>query len=104
MFDLRFVGDNYYDKQFQTDMLKTRIKHENGFYIPNATFHQYSLIYHAIIHKQKISSTYIKIFKKYGIKDDELNRKRLKIILDKFMKDKQYSYCKPEPSVGYFIN
>ena len=104
MFDLRFVGDNYYDKQFQTDMLKTRIKHENGFYIPNATFHQYSLIYHAIIHKQKISSTYIKIFKKYGIKNDELNRKSLKIILDKFMKDKQYSYCKPEPSVGYFIN
>ena len=35
----------------------------------------YSLIYHAIIHKPKISSTYLKVFKQYGLKDSEINKK-----------------------------
>ena len=64
--------------------------------------HLYSLIYHAIIHKRKISKTYIKVFKQYGLKDSEMNKKDLKIKLDIFMKKNGYTYCRPEPSVGYF--
>ena len=104
LFDFRSVGDNYYDKKLQEDMLNTREKHPNGFYIPNKEMHLNSLIYHAVIHKTKISNTYIKIFKEYGIKDHKINKKDLMIILDSFMKKKGYSYVKPEPSVGFFIS
>ena len=84
LFDFRSTGDNYYDKKLQQDMLNTRIKHQNGFYIPNKEMHLYSLIYHAIIHKPKISNTYIKVFKEYGLHDSEINKKSLKNKLDIF--------------------
>ena len=102
LFDFRSVGDNYYDKKLQQDMLNTRIKHPNGFYIPNKEMHLYSLIYHAIIHKPKISSTYLKVFKQYGLKDSEINKNNLKNLLDVWLQQKGYSYFKPEPSVGFF--
>ena len=101
--DIRYLGDNFYDKKLEQDMLDTRIKHQNGFYIPNKEMHMYSLIYHAIIHKSKISSTYLKVFKQYGLKDSEINKKNLKNKLDTWLQKKGYSYCKPEPSVGYFL-
>lgn len=101
--DIRYLGDNFYDKRLEQDMLDTRIKHQNGFYIPNKEMHLYSLIYHAIIHKPKISSTYLKVFKQYGLKDSEINKKNLKNKLDAWLQQKGYSYCKPEPSVGYFL-
>jgi hypothetical protein len=103
LFDFRSVGDNYYDKNFQIKMLNTRIKHPNGFYIPNEENHFYSLIYHSIIHKSNISSTYINVFKKYGLKDSELTKKTLKNKLDIFMEKNGYSYVKPEKSVGFFL-
>ena len=101
--DIRYLGDNFYDKKLEQDMLDTRIKHPNGFYIPNKEIHLYSLIYHAIIHKRKISSTYLKVFKQYGLKDSEINKNNLKNKLDTWLQKKGYSYCKPEPSVGYFL-
>ena len=42
-FDLRFVGDDYYDIKFEKDILNDRIIN-NGFYVPNDYFHFYSLI------------------------------------------------------------
>jgi hypothetical protein len=101
--DIRYIGDNFYDKKLQQDMLNTRIKHPKGFYIPNKEMHLNSLIYHAIIHKSKISHTYLKVFNKYDIKDNEINKKNLKNKLDNWMQKKGYSYCKPESSVGYFL-
>ena len=101
--DIRHIGDNFYDKKFQEEMLNARIKHPNGFYIPNRENHLYSLIYHAIIHKPNISPTYTKVFKEYGLKDSEINKTDLKNKLDKFMNENGYAYCKPEPSVGYFL-
>ena len=103
LFDLRSLGDNYYDIKLQQDMLDTRVKHPSGFYIPNKEMHLYSLIYHAIIHKKIISDTYINVFKQYGFEDSEINRLSLKNKLDKWLEEKNYSYCKPEPSVGYFV-
>ena len=76
LFDFRFVGDNYYDKKLQEKMLNTRIKHPNGFFTPNNEMHLYTLIYHAIIHKQKISHTYTKVFKQYGIDEKDINKKK----------------------------
>lgn len=103
LFDFRFVGDNYYDTKLEQDMLDTRIKHPNGFFIPNPEIHLYTLIYHAIIHKPKISATYLKTFKDYGLEDSKINKKDLKSKLDDWFHKKRYSYCKPEPSVGYYL-
>ena len=103
LFDFRSVGDKYYDKKLQQDMLDTRIKHKNDFYIPNKEMYLYSLIYHVIIHKPNISLTYLKIFNQNGLKDHEINKKNLKNKLDTWLQKKGYSYCNPEPSVGYFL-
>ena len=61
-FDIRYVGDNYYDKNWEIALLKTKVKHEKGFYTPDDLSLFYSLIYHALIHKQYISEDYIKQF------------------------------------------
>ncbi|MAX05023.1 MAG: hypothetical protein CMD19_00955 [Flavobacteriales bacterium] len=61
-FDIRYVGDNYYDKSWEIELLKTKVKHEKGFYIPDNLNLFYSLIYHALVHKQYISEDYIKQF------------------------------------------
>ena len=104
LFDFRSIGDNYYDEKFQRDMLNSRRIHPNGFYIPNPEMHLHSLIYHAIIHKSKISQTYLEVFLNYGLNKSEINKPLLKRMLDFFMKEKGYVYCKPEPSVGFHIN
>ena len=101
--DIRYLGDNFYDKKLQQNMLDTRIKHENGFYIPNKEMHLYTLIYHSIIHKKNISPRYAKVLKEYDLKDSEINKNYLRNKLNIFMKNNGYSYVKPEPTVGYFI-
>lgn len=65
-------------------MVNNRIKHENDFYIPNPEYHLNSLIYHAIIHKPKISNTYIKVFKQYGSTNENINKKNLKVMYENF--------------------
>ncbi|MFN3295952.1 glycosyltransferase [Caldimonas sp.] len=57
-FDFRFVGDGYYEKRWQTEMLERRTLHEGGFFVPCAGDHFYSLLYHALIHKPRISDEY----------------------------------------------
>lgn len=102
LFDFRFIGDNYYDIQFQKDMMASRIPHHN-LYIPNKCYHIFSLIYHAIIHKPAISDTYTSVFMSYGIERQDINKPFLKVVLDTFMNNHNYKYVKPEPSVGFFI-
>ena len=67
-FDIRYVGDNYYDKNWETELLKSKIKHKKGFYIPNSINLFYSLMYHALIHKPHISEDYFKQFIDLSIK------------------------------------
>jgi hypothetical protein len=103
-FDLRFVGDNYYDIDFQKDMLKSKVFNENGFYTPNQHYHFYSLLYHAYIHKHNIKDAY-----KLTLADltesmsanyfnDESNVSK---ILRKFLNENDYKIVKPEPSVVF---
>lgn len=56
-FDLRFKGDNYYDINWQEDILSTRIR-ENFYYRPSAVHYYYSLLYHALLHKAKFGPDY----------------------------------------------
>jgi hypothetical protein len=56
-FDIRFVGDNYIDSNWENDMLNRKIihnlKNDVKIYIPNKQDEIYSLIYNIIIQKPK---------------------------------------------------
>lgn len=60
-FDLRHIGDNYYCEKWEMLLINDRKKHKY-FYIPNEGMYFYSLLYHALVHKNNISSDYIDEF------------------------------------------
>jgi hypothetical protein len=100
-FDIRYVGDNYYDKNWEIELLKTKVKHAKGFYIADNLNLFYSLIYHALIHKKHISEDYIKQFLALSIKLN-LNFKvcnlidtNLLDILSSYMSEHNYDIVAP---------
>lgn len=105
-FDLRHVGDNYLDKQWQLDILKRREKWmDTGIFVPSEEDHLYSIIYHAIIQKPSISQTYVNVMKSLGKYTDAQARdkKFLRMRLDSFMKNHGYKMVKPmDVTVGYY--
>jgi hypothetical protein len=58
IFDIRFVGDGYFDRQWQADVLERRQLSENGIYVPNRRDYFETLAYHALAHKRELSSDY----------------------------------------------
>ena len=99
LFDFRHVGDQYYDRAFQVDMLQQRRRYQM-FYVPTRENHLFSLLYHSLVHKRVLSPTYERVFSRYGL---PLNRQWLRELLNRFMQARGYAYVRPEPSVGYFV-
>lgn len=58
--DWKHSDDIYYDKRWYENILKNRVIHKNGFYVPSLEDYFYSLFYHAVFHKKKISDDYRK--------------------------------------------
>ena len=56
-FDVRSVGDNYYDEKWSRDILRSR-QLSKGLYIPSVDNYFFSLIYHALLHKTGITQEY----------------------------------------------
>lgn len=56
-FDLRYIGDNYYDVNWQKDILSERIK-EEFYYRPTDSHYYFSLLYHALLHKPRFGADY----------------------------------------------
>ena len=105
--DLRSVGDDYYYKNWQIEILKTRIFHEKKFYIPSDENYFFSLVYHVLIHKIEISSDYYyktaEIFKKFISKDEEkLNFTYYFEMLENFLKKNNYEYVRPKDFSVFF--
>ncbi len=100
MMDIRYVGDNYYCKQFESDMLTTKkFDSSRGIWIPNQEYHKYGLIYHALIHKYSISNTYKNAFSSMGYSLNQLPK-----VLTSWMTVKDYNFVKPnDMSVAYNI-
>lgn len=100
LFDIRYVGDRYYDQKWSKDILKRRILSNNGFYTPSLEDYFYSLLYHAIIHKSKLSDEYMKKISSMANElkireiqeEGDLNSIKLKKILDNYMKKMGYTY------------
>lgn len=55
--DLRSVGDGYYCRKWQQELLERRVLH-NGFYVMCPEDYFYSLIYHAVLQKPYLSDDY----------------------------------------------
>ena len=96
-FDLRFIGDDYYDEKWQIDMLKSRTLYKN-FYIPEKENYLNSLLYHALIHKKEIHPSYSAIFNSFNLPKE---RDQKWYLLNSFMKSKEYIITRPEPSVFF---
>jgi hypothetical protein len=108
LFDLRFVGDNYYDIELQKAMLGMRVLHPQQFFIPHQTVWLYSILYHALVHKKHISTTYLEHFKSAGLithiesGDNADQRAVLFSHLSDFMSANGFTYVTPhDKSVGF---
>lgn len=106
-FDIRHVGDNYLDKQWQQDILERSVVFHSGIRVPSEEDHLYSLIYHAIIQKPKISKSYVEVMAALGnfphskAKDKTFLREKL----DSFMDRYGYKMVQPQDeTVGYYTS
>ncbi len=58
--DVRKVGDSYYDEKWERDILERRKLAENGnWYVMDEEDYYYSLAYHAIFQKERLSEEYL---------------------------------------------
>lgn len=95
--DTRILGDGYYDRRWQRDMLKTKKLHPQGFYIMNPENYFYSLIYHAIYQKKNgLSDEYAQRLNQMSDADIELTQNEFASRLDEFMRAKHYVYTQTE--------
>ncbi len=107
-FDIRCVGDNYYDNSWQTSILNNKVKNDDGFFIPNNEEYFYSLMYHGLIHKPKLSDVYhsrlLELSKllSENIHSSKNGEKQWIDILFKFIKQNDYTYTIPKDYSVYF--
>ena len=57
-FDIRYIGDNYYDRDMEIEILNNREFNEKGFYTLSNEDYFNTLLYHALIHKLDFSDDY----------------------------------------------
>ena len=102
------MGDNYYDKRWQENLLKNRI-YGDGFYHLNDIDHFWSLLYHGIIQKPSLTDDYIedldsigqRHIKKYKSKILYKKRRALRF-LKKYLKDQDYRVTRPIDKSVYY--
>lgn len=98
--DFRYIGDGYYDKQWEEDILSRRVFFKNLFYVPDERNLYYTLLYHALIQKNKIADDYVEKLKTYrGAQNEELPiNSRVLLIkeLISYLKEKGYSISTPK--------
>lgn len=107
-FDLRHVGDGYMASQWEKNILKTRFLANNKYFRPSEEIYFFTLLYHALIHKEVIADDYIYRFKelsqKLKIACDCNDRNSLKKLLDDYMRRNDYTFDEPKDmSVGYNV-
>ena len=88
-FDLRFVGDNYYDVNWQKNILSTRFKQE-FYYRPSEINYFFSLLYHALLHKPNFGYDYHRRLLEINEKCLAVTSKKYFLISDIFCDLKEY--------------
>lgn len=102
LFDIRFVGDEYYEKAWEEKLLEDKVMDSNGFYRPNDEDYFYSLLYHAAIHKKSIAKDYQErlpvLGQKIGVnlsKEVFTDKELLKKYMFEYMNKYGFSITKP---------
>ena len=102
-FDIRFLGDGYYDKLWQYKMLKDKIYTIEGVPRMNNVDYFYSLIYHAKVQKIAVKEVYRERIQylassinlnDYQV-DDIDNNQVIANLLSQFMESNKYYFCHP---------
>lgn len=96
--DFRSVGDNYYDKIWELEILKNRVLSKNLFYVPSLLDQYFSLLYHAYIQKVAVKSDYYGKLSYYaGLNGLKYNKDIASAVsqLDEFLYEKGYEYVRP---------
>lgn len=65
-FGLRYVGDGYYCDEWERKMLADRVLYKGKFYVMNPADYFYSLLFHALFQKRKLSDDYRSRLKEMG--------------------------------------
>jgi len=102
-FDVRFLGDGYYDKLWEYQILSNKVYTDKGVPRPDDLNYFYSLLYHAKIQKNFFNPNYMKrilalskIIGEKKIKLEDLdNDSYLANLLSLFMIKNQYYYTSP---------
>ena len=90
--DIRYDGDGYYDKNWEREMLRSRVLEPRGFYCMNTNEYFWSLLYHALYHKGPISEEYLSRLE--GLKPElfPADQSDLERHLSCFMQQHRYYY------------
>ena len=107
--DIRFYDDGYYDSNWAKSMLANKVMFQGKFFIPDCLNEFYSLLYHALIHKNTLSDKYnkrlLKLSLELGFNFEPSvfrNRKKSISILNVFLNQNQYKITRPKDfSVQY---
>lgn len=98
--DVRYIGDGYYDSEWERTILKHRIWSGFYYYVDHENY-AYSLGYHALIHKKHLSKEY-----KYKIanlmKFDYIDEIKLLYEVRMFMDCNKYKATLPKDPGVYF--
>ncbi len=93
--DLRQVGDGYYCRRWEKELLERRVKHD-CFYVMSNEDYFYTLTYHAILQKRSLSEEYrsrlLEMARKLELTVDEPSEKGLLILLESHMRAHDYRY------------
>jgi hypothetical protein len=98
-FDIRYVGDNYYCKAWEKEILEKRHLTSEGYYRTDDENFAYSLLYHALVQKPKIADDYKETFRSLFPGKDE---KELKQILLEYLRKHGYKMNEPFDYTVYF--
>lgn len=101
--DLRYVGDDYYCLEWERDLLHSRVMH-NGFYVMDRENYFYTLIYHSVLQKARLSAEYLSrlsiMAQSIGLEISELSENGFLKVLESYMQKKGYVYTYP---VDYLV-
>lgn len=103
-FDIRYIGDNYYCRQWEENMIADRYLSSNGYYRASENNYRYGLLYHALIQKKKISPDYMKQFEELfpNLLCEESAEKFLELELINYLKENNYQMIEPKDYTVYF--
>jgi hypothetical protein len=109
LFDIRYIGDEYFDSDWQKRIMNTRVLTKNKIYIPRVDEYFFSHLYHAYIHKPYFYDKYInrldELAKQIGIddfKDDcKNNIENIKKLLRGYLLANNYKITIPKDEQAY---